>query len=171
LDQAETVTTENHEEDFAAIAWIVRNGSSSWVGPTPRAVHARWAMREQRRAARLVPRGGLPGVVFTAVVFFTVVAVAASMTPGGILSVSRTVSSVLSQRVRGPLSTTTVTPSAGHQPAQSPAQLTVSPTTQTGGAVPSSSPSPLAVGDDHGGLRSGKGGGGPSPVPTKGPDD
>jgi hypothetical protein len=163
LDQAEAVTTEQHDEEFVAIAWMVRQGASSWVGPTPRAAHARWATRMARRPGALVSKRRMPGLVFTAVVFFTVMAVAASITPGGILSLSRTVSGVVSQKMGGPQAPATISPSAAHGggPTSQPA---ASPTVQPG-AVQSLSPPPATPVDDHGG-GSGRGPGPPSPRPT-----
>jgi len=170
------VSTERHEEEFAAFAFLIRQGASSWVGPSPRARQARWASKAPGLPAALASKRRLPSLVFTALVFFTVVAVAAVMTPGGILTLSRTVSSVVSQKVRGPLSPTNVSPSAAHgstptpQPVQSP-QPSVSPPASTGGAAPAPAPAATPVDDHGGGDKSGRGGPGPpSPAPSGGSD-
>ena len=172
------MTTETRDEDFATIAWMIREGSSSWVGPTPRARNARWAARwaagTPRRPPALATKRRLPGLVFTAVVFFTVVAVAAAITPGGILSMSRSVSTVIGQKLGAPATSVTVNTSGSHRPAETtrPTPVTqpaVSPSLGTGPVVSSPTPAPVESGDDHGGgsPNSGRGssggGGGPGP--------
>jgi hypothetical protein len=161
LDQAEEVTTEKHEGDFAAIAWMIRQGSSSWIGPTPRARAARWATKGCRVPVRLVPRGGLHGVLFTAVVFLTVVAVAASMTPGGIMSWQRTVSDVLSQKgPRAPVAPATVSAPATDATGQSP-ETSTSPAPAASGAA--RTPAPGSI------VRSGVNAPKPTPRPSPSP--
>ena len=159
------MTTEQHDQDFATVAWIIRQGSSSWVGPTPHAGGARWAVAAARQPVLGFSRGVLWGATFTAVVFVVVLAIAASMTPGGLMSVPRRVSDVLSQRApRGPAGPT-VSPSVGPlrvgpQPGRASPLTTASP------AVHTATPTPVEREDDGGG--GGGGGRGPSSGPGPG---
>src|SRR2546422_7880665 len=123
---------------------MIRQGSSSWMGPTPDAGRARWATKAAPRSPSHLTRGAFWGVAFTFVVFFTVLTVAASMTPGGILSVPRSVANVLSQKApRSPVGPTTVSPSGPVPAAIASPQATGSP------VVHSPAPSPVER-DDRG---------------------
>src|SRR5207237_1387100 len=98
---------------------MIQQGSSTWVGPTPRARHARWAARAARRPGGLVPRPSFQGLLFTGVAFLTVVAVAAAVTPGGIMSLPKTVvSNVVRQKAppRAPVTPAAVSPSPTDEP-------------------------------------------------------
>jgi hypothetical protein len=158
------MTTEQHDQDFATVAWIIRQGSSSWVGPTPNAGGARWAAKAARQPVLRFSTGLLWGAAFTGLVFVIVLAIAASMTPGGLMSVPRRVSDVLSQRAprgpAGPAASPSVGPlRVGPQPGAASPLTTASP------AVKNPTPTPVE-GEDHGG--GGGGGRGPSSGPGPG---
>jgi hypothetical protein len=161
------VTTEQQEQDYAAVAWMIRQGSSAWTGPTPHAEQARWATKAAkaaRRPAGFLPTSGLRGLVFTALVFFTVLAVAAAMTPGGLMSVPKTVSDAFSQKApRGSFGPASVSPSDSPEPSQDPQPALVSPPVQTGGVAHGTTPSP--------GPRPSAGGVRPSVSPSPRPTD
>ena len=157
------MTTQQHEGDFAAIAWMVRQGSSAWVGPTPQARQARWASAPRRGRPNFVPRSGLQGLVFTAVAFFTVIAVAVAMSPGGIMSVPKRVSDVLSQKApRTPLAPPTLSPSATDQPDVSPEPSASPVPVSTGSASPA--PAPVTTNPNRGKPT-------PAPSPSGTPDE
>jgi hypothetical protein len=120
------------EDETAEIVWMIRQGSSAWTGPSPRAGQARWA-----QPAASGPRawGGLrwavAAVLFTGLILVSVTMVAIDATPGGIASVPRMVSDELHQRqAQGP-------------PSPGPAPISPSPTpapSPTGGASPHATP-------------------------------
>src|SRR5205807_54019 len=142
---------------------MIRQGSSTWVGPAPRARQARWATTAGRRPMGRVPRPSFQGVLFTAVAFLTVVAVAAAVTPGGLMSIpGSVVSNVISQK--GPPATATpatVSPSPTDEPGPSP-EPSEEPEPPAAGAAAAPAPAPVESGDEKGGGKDG-GGGGPGP--------
>jgi hypothetical protein len=167
-----------HDDDVAAMEWMIRRGSSSWMGPTPHADRARWATAARRRPVGLILRGSAAGVLFTALAFFSVVAVAASMSPGGISSVPRAVSDVLTQKTpRAPLAPAGVSPAPARQSEQTP-RPAVSPPSAAGGVAHPPTPRPVSSAEDEGpppvapvaphvALPTA----GPSPSPSRPPDD
>jgi hypothetical protein len=159
------------EEDFAAITWMIRQGSSSWIGPTPQAGRARWAAAARRRPVGLVLKGSAAGLLFTALAFVSVVAVAASMSPGGISSVPRAVSDVLTQKTqRAPLAPAGVSPAPARQSEQSP-RPAVSPATGAGGVAHPATPSPVPGENEARGKPVAPPAAGPSPTPSHGHDE
>jgi hypothetical protein len=168
-----------HDEDFEAVEWMIRQGSSSWMGPTPQAGRARWSAAARRRPVGLVLRGTAAGVLFTSLALFSVVAVAASMSPGGISSVPRAVSDVLAQKTqRAPLAPASVSPAPARQAEQSP-RPAVSPASPAGGVAHPPTPRPVSAGEDEGTPppvapvvpHVAPTTGGPSPTPSRPPDD
>jgi hypothetical protein len=159
---------EHEQEDVAGIEWMVRQGSSSWLGPTPRADRARWATGARPRPVDLVLKGAVASVLFTGLVFFSVVAVAASMAPGGISSVPRTVSDVLTQRA--PLAPASATPAATHQSEGTPrpAATLVAPAPVV---VHPPTPSPEPREDEGSPAPVAPPAAGPTPIPSQRPDD
>jgi hypothetical protein len=157
------------EEDVAGIEWMVRQGSSSWLGPTPHADRARWATGGQRRPVDLVLKGVAASVLFTGLVFFSVVAVAASMAPGGISSVPRTVSDVLTQRA--PLAPASATPAATHQSEGTPRPAATMAVPAPVVVHPPPTPSPEPREDERSPAPVVPPAAGSSPTPSQRPDD
>jgi hypothetical protein len=161
------------EEDFEAIEWMIRQGSSSWMGPTPHAGRARWAAAARRRPVGLVLRGSAAAVLFTVLAFFSVVAVAASMSPGGISSVPRAVSDVLTQKTqRAPLAPAGVSPAPAGQSEQTP-RPAVTPASRAGAVARPPTPRPVSSGENEGAppVVPVAPHAGPSPSPSRPPDD
>jgi hypothetical protein len=74
---------ERFDDDDLDIGWMVRDASSTWIGPSPRASQSRWAGGAQplRQVGRAVKVSGV-AVAFTAIIFLSVVFAAVAVTPG-----------------------------------------------------------------------------------------
>jgi hypothetical protein len=142
------------DDDDLDIGWMVRDASSSWIGPSPRAAQSRWAGGAQplRQVGRAV-KVSAAAVAFAAVIFVSVVFAAIAVTPGATGTPMTKLTNGVSHVFAGGAVASPSQPPAIPAAAQSPTAVGPRP-----GTAPSTGSSPLS-----------KRGPGPAPSPTSRP--
>jgi hypothetical protein len=145
---------ERFDDDDLDIGWMVRDASSTWIGPSPRAGQSRWSGGAQplRQVGRAVKVSGA-ALAFTAIIFVSVIFAAVAVAPGATGTPMTKLTNGVSHVFAG---------GAVASPSQAP-------------AIPASTQSPTAVGPRPGTAPStgssplSKRGPGSGPSPTSGP--